>query len=220
LVLAYLDLTGRIAVRRREFIGALGSVAAWPVVGRAQQPKVSRVGYLALSSATDAANLALFDAFRLKLQDLGYAEEKNLRLDVRRADGDPARLPILASELVSLSPDVIVGGGSAATAALQRATPSIPIVMSSVGDGSGFIKSLAKPGGNITGMANLSQDVTAKSLELLHAVAPNAKRIAMLMLGPPNEAMLKEAFVGAGALGETIIPIKARTPADDARQHA
>ena len=203
-------------MRRRTFIAGLGGAAAWPIVARAQQSKVSRVGYLSLGSSTDAGNLALFEAFRLKLQDLGYAEGKNLWIDLRRGEGDPAKLPILASELVSLSPDVIVGGGSAPTAAIQRATASIPIVMSSVGDpiGNGFIKSLAKPGGNITGVANLSRDLTAKSLELLHAVVPNAQRIAVLMLTPAHEAMLKEAYAGAGALGLTIIPIRALTPAD------
>jgi putative tryptophan/tyrosine transport system substrate-binding protein len=203
-------------MRRRAFIAVLGSAAAWPLVARGQQPKIARVGYLSLGSSSDAGNLVLFDAFRLKLQDLGYAEGKNLWIDLRRAEGDPAKLPILASELVSLSPDVIVGGGSAPTAALQRATVSIPIVMSSVGDpiGNGFIKSFARPGGNITGVANLSRDLTGKSLELLHAVVPNAKRIAVLMLTPAHEAMLKEAYPGAGALGLTIIPIWAVTPAD------
>jgi putative ABC transport system substrate-binding protein len=204
-------------MKRRTFIAALGSAVAWPVVVRGQQPKVSRVGYLSLGSSTDAGNVALFEAFRLKLQDLGYIEEKNLRLDVRRAEGDPARLPILASELVSLSPDVILGGASAATAALQRATSSIPIVMSSVADpiGSGFIQSLAKPGGNITGIANLITDVTAKSLELLHTAVPNAKRVAVLRsTTPTHQVMVKEAYAAAEALGLTIIPIMASTPAD------
>lgn len=201
-------------MKRRAFIAGLGSAAAWPRLAAAQQPKVSRVGYLSMGSSADAGNLALFEAFRLKLQELGYAEGKNLQIDLRRAEGDPAKLPILASELVSLSPDVIVGGGSAPTAAIQRATASIPIVMSSVGDpiGNGFIKTFAKPGGNITGVANLSRDLTAKSLELLHAVVPNAKRIAVLMLTPAHEAMLREAYAGAGALGLTIIPIRALTP--------
>jgi putative ABC transport system substrate-binding protein len=204
-------------MKRRAFIAALGGAAAWPVVARGQQPKVSRVGYLSLASATDAGNVALFEAFRLKLQDLGYTEEKNLRLDIRRAEGDFARLPALAADLVSLTPDVIVGGASAGTRALQRATSLIPIVMIAVADpiGSGFIKSLAKPGGNITGTANLGLDFTAKSLELLHEAVPNASRIAALMsASPPNEAMLKEAFAGAGALGLTIIPITVRRYAD------
>ena len=204
-------------MRRREFIAGLGGAAAtWPVFARAQQDKVWRVGYLALGSATPD-NVALLKAFRLKLQDLGYTEENNLRLDIRRAEGDFARLQPLAQELVSLKPDVIVGGASAATRALQRATSSIPIVMIAVADpiGSGFIKSLAKPGGNITGTANLGLDFTAKSLELLRETVPNATRIAALMsASPPHEAMLKEAFIGAGALGLTIIPIVIRRYAD------
>ena len=110
----------------------------------------------------------MFNTFRLKLQDFGYSEGKNLRLEVRRAEGDLARLPALAKELVSLEPDVILTGGAPATRAVQRATSSIPIVMVAVGDpiGEGFIKSFAKPGGNITGNSDLSVDLAAKSLEL------------------------------------------------------
>jgi putative ABC transport system substrate-binding protein len=113
---------------------------------------------------------------------------------------------------------VIAGGGTATIAALQRATSSIPIVMTVVADpiGSGFVKSLAKPGGNITGLANLAVDLAAKSLELLHVAAPNAKRIAVLMgPGANHEPMVEEAHAAAGALGVTIIPVMARsTPAD------
>jgi putative tryptophan/tyrosine transport system substrate-binding protein len=204
-------------MRRREFIAALGGAAAWPLVARAQQTKVWRVGYLSGAPATDETDVALIDAFRLKLQDLGYVEGKNLRLDVRHAEGDIGRLPVLAAELVALAPDVIAGGGTATIAALQRATSSIPIVMTAVADpiGSGFVKSLAKPGGNITGLANLAVDLAAKSLELLHVVAPNAKRIAVLMApGANHEPMVKEAHAAAGAIGVTIIPVMARAPAD------
>jgi ABC-type uncharacterized transport system substrate-binding protein len=153
----------------------------------------------------------------LKLQDLGYVEGKNLRLDLKRAEGDYARLPTLAVELVSLAPDVIVATSSPATAALQRATSSIPIVMAAINDpiGLGFVKSLAKPGGNITGLSNLSADFTAKSFELLHVAIPNAKRIAVLMSpNPLHEAVVKEAYTVAGAMGLTIVPVMARTPAD------
>jgi ABC-type uncharacterized transport system, periplasmic component len=177
-------------MRRRAFIAALGGAAAWPLLARAQQQqpvKVWRVGYLTPASAADQVSVALFDAFRLKLQDLGYVEGKNLRLDVRRAEGDYARLPTLAAELLSLAPDVIVATSSPATAAVQRATSSIPIVMAAINDpiGLGFVKSLAKPGGNITGLSNLSADFTAKSFELLHVAIPNAKRIAVLMSPNP-----------------------------------
>jgi putative ABC transport system substrate-binding protein len=204
-------------MKRRAFIAALGGAAAWPVVARAQQEKVWRVGYLSPSSANDKVSVALFDTFRIKLQELGYVEGKNLRLDVRRAEGDYTRLPALAVELVSLAPDVIAGASSPAIAALQRATSSIPIVMASSNDpiGLGFVKSLAKPGGNITGLSNLSADFTAKSFELLHVAVPNAKRIAVLTSpNPLHEAVVKEAYSVAGTMGLTIIPVMARTPAD------
>jgi putative ABC transport system substrate-binding protein len=207
-----------LRVTRREFVAALGGAAAWPVVARGQQPaKVWRVGYLSAASPNEA-EVALFDAFKVKLQELGYVEGKNLRLDVRRADGDIGRLPTLATELVATAPNAIVCGGTATTAALQRATSSIPIVMAAAADplGSGFIKSLAKPGGNITGMANLAVDLAAKSLELLHVVVPNAKRICALMsVGANHEAMVKEAHSAAGGLGVTIIPIMARSKPED-----
>jgi putative ABC transport system substrate-binding protein len=181
-----------------------------------QADKVWRVGYLTPSSATNAS-VAVLDAFRLKLNDLGYVEGRNLGLYVRRANDDYALLPGLASELVSLAPNVIVGSTSTATLALQRVTSSIPIVMAASSDpvGSGFVKSLAKPGGNITGMSQQSGDSTAKTLELLHAALPNAKRIAVLISrNPANEGMVKEAYAAAGTLGLTIIPVMTRTPDD------
>jgi len=201
---------------RRTLIAGLGSAAAWPVAARAQQPvKVWRVGYLSPTSAT-TLSVAYFDAFRLKLNDLGYVEGRNLGLYVRRANDDFARLPALAGELVSLAPDVVVTAGNVAILALQRATSSIPIVMAASSDpiGSGFVKSLAKPGGNITGLTNQSLDSTAKTLELLHVAVPNAKRIAFLMSAIPHEDIVREAYVAAGALGLTIIPVTARTPDD------
>jgi putative tryptophan/tyrosine transport system substrate-binding protein len=205
-----------MVMRRRDFIAALAGAAAWPLVARAQQTKVWRVGYLSGGSATKLA-VAMTDAFRIKLQDLGYVEGTNLRFDVRRADDDYTRLPALAAELVSLAPDVIVGVATPATAALQHATSSIPIVMTSASDpvGLGLVKSLATPGANITGLSNLSGDLTAKSLELLHVAIPKAKRIAVLMsLNSSHEMQANEAHTGAGVLGLTIIPVMARTPAD------
>src|SRR6516225_4762211 len=131
-------------MKQHTFIAALGSAAAWPMVARGQQQliKVWRVGYLSPSPATDFS-VSMFNTFRLKLQDLGYFEGKNLRLEVRRAEGDLARLPALATELVSLGPDVILAGGTPATRAVQHATSSIPIVMVAVADpiGEGFIRS-------------------------------------------------------------------------------
>jgi len=203
---------------RRRFIAALGGAAAWPIVTHAQQQtdRAWHVGYLSPGSATNVS-VALFDAFRLKLNELGYVEGRNLGLYLRRANDDYARLPGLASDLVSLAPNVIVGDATISTLALQRATSSIPIVMATSSDpiGMGFVKSLAKPGSNITGLSTQGLDSTAKTLELLHLALPNAKRIAVLMTGNPGqEGMVKEAYGAAGALGMTIIPVVART-ADD-----
>jgi putative tryptophan/tyrosine transport system substrate-binding protein len=207
-------------MKRREFIAALVSAAAWPRVTHAQQQtdKVRRVGFLTASSAANV-NLGLLDAFRLKLNDLGYVEGRNLGLYLRRANDDFAQLPGLVSELVSLAPNVIVSASNVGTSALQRATSSIAIVMATSTDpiGMGFVKSLAKPGGNITGLTNQSLDSTAKTVELLHVAFPNAKRIAVLTSAdnPGQESIVKEAYVAARALGITIIPVTARTTPDD-----
>src|SRR5262249_20648893 len=150
----------------------------------------------------------------LKLNELGYVDGRNLGLYVRRANDDFARLPGLASELVSLAPDVIVGTSTVVALALQRATSSIPIVMATSTDpiGLGLVNSLAKPGGNITGLSTQALDATAKTLELLHVALPNAKRIAVLMsANPGQEGMVKEAYLAAGTLGLSIIPVTART---------
>jgi putative tryptophan/tyrosine transport system substrate-binding protein len=196
----------------------IGGVAAWPTVTHTQQQtdKVWRVGYLSAASVTNVS-VANLDAFRLRLNDLGYVEGRNVGLYIRRANDDFARLPSLASELVSLGPNVIVSAANIATLALQQATSSIPIVMATSFDpiGTGFVKSLAKPGGNITGLSTQALDSTAKTLELLHVAVPNAKRIAVLMSGNlSQEGMVKDAYAAAGTLGLTIIPVTALTPDD------
>jgi putative ABC transport system substrate-binding protein len=202
-------------MKRRTFITALGGAAAWPLVARGEDQKRWRVGYL--SPAGGESGVALFNVFTQKMQDLGYVQGKNLRIDRRSAEGDYSRLPALAVEIVSLAPDVIVGANSAATAALQRATSSIPIVMGTTGDpiGDGFIKSFAKPGGNITGMSSQSVELTAKALELLHVAVPSAKRVAVLTSpAPQHKLMLRDAYAAAEPLGVQIIPVMARTPDD------
>jgi putative tryptophan/tyrosine transport system substrate-binding protein len=206
-------------MKRRAFIAGVGAAAIWPLVARAQNAppgKIWRVGYLTVAPATDFS-VSLFNAFRLKLQDLGYSEGKNLRLDVRRGEGDLTRLPALAAELVSLAPDVIVVGGTPATRAVQQATSSIPIVMIAIADpvGEGFIKSFARPGSNITGNSDLSIDLSAKSLELLHVAFPSAKRICVLTASYSSlKAKLEETKVAAEPLGLTIVPVMVPTPAD------
>jgi putative ABC transport system substrate-binding protein len=206
-------------MRRREFIAGLGGAAAWPLVARAQQAKIWRVGYLspAFPPIKSPGDADAFQAFRQKMQDLGYVEGKNLHIESRYAEGLFDRLPAFAKELVSLPSDVIVARSTPAIAAAQRATSTIPIVMSPSTDpiGSGFVKSFAHPGGNITGVANLYGDMTAKTVEVLHTVLPGAKKIAVLMSPNPTHPPLYEvARVGAQSLGLTTVPILAPTPAD------
>jgi putative tryptophan/tyrosine transport system substrate-binding protein len=206
-------------MKRRAFITVLGSAAAWPLVARAQQPpdRMWRIGWLHASPSADRYSIALADAFKSKLRDLGYVEGKNITFDHRYGEGNYDRLPALASELVALAPDVIVSGSTVTTAALQRSTSSIPIVMTVSTDpiGNGFIKSLAKPGGNVTGLSNQGPDYTAKSLEILHSITPNARRIAVLRSPSiAHETLIKESYEAADALGVKIIPVLARTQDD------
>jgi len=206
-------------MKRREFITLLGgaAVVGWPLAARAQQSKVWRVGCLFAGSGSDIPGDANFEAFRLKMRELGYVEGQNLVLDVRRAEGDFSRLSALAAELVALRPDAILAIATPAVSAAQRATSSIPIVMGPTADpvGSGFIGSLAKPGGNITGLSIMSADLSAKSLEFLIDIAPNAKKIAVLRSpNPVHIVLLDELSAAARGLGLTIVPIMAATPSD------
>ena len=167
-----------------------------------QEPtKVARVGFLAQVSAS--AISARIDAFRLR--DLGYIEGQNLKIEWRDAGGDAHRLEALAAELVSMKVDVIVTAGPADTRAAKKATSTIPIVMAQDSDpiGNGFIASLARPGGNITGLATQSPEVTGKQLELLKEIVPKLSRVAVMSSSniPGNAQAVKEANVAASALG-------------------
>jgi putative ABC transport system substrate-binding protein len=206
-------------VRRRAFIARLGSAAAaWPIAASAQQPaRIWRVGYLSAAPATAPTSLALFAVFRLRLQELGFVEGRNLIIDVRRADGDLARLPGLAAELVSLRPDIVVAISDNATAAAQKATSSIPIVTVATSDpvGRGFVNSLPRPGGNITGTSYLSPELNLKMLELLRSVVPGAQRIAVLTgTFPAHASMVQEVQGAARTWGLRILPITAIAGAD------
>jgi putative ABC transport system substrate-binding protein len=204
-------------VRRREFIAGLGSVAAWPMVARAQQNKLWRIGYLHAGYLDTSLDVALFEAFRQQLHDLGYIEGKNLIIDQRAAEAHAERLPILANELVVLRPDVLVAVATPAAAALQRATSTIPIVLTSVSDpvGAGFVKSLAHPGGNITGLSFMGEDFTGKSVEVLHTVLPDAKKIAVLTLSNPSHQRLYPlAITAAQIIGLSTVRVVAPTSAD------
>ena len=207
-------------MRRREFMTLLGGATAiWPLPALAQQSsgKVWRVAWLSPVFADTLVDREIIDAFRSEMRSLGYVEGKNLVVDSRFGEGHIERLPSLMGELIALRPDVIVAFATPAIAAAQRATSTIPIVMAPATDpiGSGFIKSLAHPGGNITGVANMYGDAIGKSVELLHTILPAAKRIAVLMSTNPTHPQ-QYALVEAAskALDLAVIAIMAATPAD------
>jgi putative ABC transport system substrate-binding protein len=172
-------------------------------IANAQQPKkVPRIGYLEAASAS--ANLARTEAFRQGLRELGYVEGKNIVIEWRYAEGKVDRLPALAAELVHLNVDVIVTAGPAATRPAKEATSMVPIVMAFDNDpvGSGFAASLARPGGNITGLSALAPELTGKRLELLKEIVPKLSRLAILGTStePGYAQTLRETELAAEAL--------------------
>jgi putative ABC transport system substrate-binding protein len=182
---------------------ALGALLlGFSVPAEAQQPtKIPRIGFLAaVSSSTISART---EAFRQGLRELGYVEGKSFVIEWRYAEGKPDRLPALAAELVRLKVDVIVTAGPAATRPAKEATVTIPIVMSFDDDpvGSGFAASLARPGGNITGLSTLAPEISGKQLELLKEIVPRVSRVAVLGTStrPGNAQALREVELAAPA---------------------
>jgi putative ABC transport system substrate-binding protein len=170
-------------MRRREFIAGLGSAAAWPVVAGAQQAeRVRRVGVLMSSSENDPRSKAQLSEFTKGLADLGWIDGRNLRMDVRWGAGNFAQMRMLAKELVELQPDVIHSNSTPGTAALQRETRALPIVFATPADpvSDGFVASLARPGGNITGFTSQEEAMAGKWAELLTEIAPGVKRVAFM----------------------------------------
>ena len=170
--------------RRREFITLLGgTAAAWPLAARAQQrEKMRRIGVLMPYAANDPQTQARNAAFLQGLQQLGWTVGTNVQIDYRWSAGNADDTRNYAAELVTLAPDVILASGSAAVEPLQRATRTLPIVFVLVPDpvGAGFVDSLARPGGNVTGFTPWEYGIGAKWLELLRQVAPNVTRVAVL----------------------------------------
>ena len=169
-------------MRRREFLGAFGAAAAtWPLAARAQRlDKVRRVGVLFGLAESDPETDARIAAFRKALQDLGWSDSRNIRIDYR-ATSDVSRMRAYASELVQLEPDVILAHPTPATAAIKRETSRVPVVFANVSDpiGSGFVASFARPGGNMTGFTNFEASLGGKWIDLLREVAPNITRVAL-----------------------------------------
>jgi putative ABC transport system substrate-binding protein len=183
----------------------------------AQQPaKVPRIGWL--TGGPVFANPATTEAFRQGLRELGYVEGKNIVIEWRGADGKRDRVPKLAAELVSLKVDVIVTSGATDTRAAKAATVTIPIVMTNDGDpvGNGFIASLARPGGNITGLSTLSPEISGKRLELLKEIVPKLSRVAVFgtSTSASNAQELGEVELAAGALGVRLQYLDVLRPKD------
>ena len=171
-------------MRRREFIAALGSAsAAWPLAALAQQSeRTRRIGVLSSLAETDVEAQAWDAAFRKRLVELGWVDGRSVRIDYRWGAGSVDRMRLFARELVQLNPDALVTISTPATAALQAETRTIPIVFAWVSDpvGSGFVASLAHPGGNITGFLNIEASVIGKWLSLMREIAPRVSRIGFL----------------------------------------
>ena len=189
--------------RRHLIIVVFASLLGVPLASLGQQPaKVARIGFL--EASTPSAIAARVEAFRQGLRDLGYVEGKNVVIEYRYAEGNFDRLPALAAELVRLNVNVIVTGGPTAIPAAKAATTAIPIVMAFDTDpvGSGFAASLAKPGGNITGLSTLAPELSAKQIELLKEIVPKLARVAVLGTAsrPGSAHALREVENAAKAL--------------------
>jgi ABC-type uncharacterized transport system substrate-binding protein len=204
---------------RRAFLGTLaGGLLVTPLSTAAAQPreKVPRVGYLSPGSPSDQARQRRFEAFRQGLREQGYVDGQNVAIESRWAEGKYDRYPTLAADLVRLKVDVIVTVGGAATRAVQQATRTIPIVMSVVIDpvGSGFVPSLAHPGGNVTGLSMMAADLVGKQLAVLQEVTPKVVRVALLWnpANPGSLPQLRAAEAVARALRVRLQTLEARVP--------
>ena len=178
-------------MRRREFIGLIGGAAtSWPLTARAQQAKLPTIGFLGPTSASAWGSWTT--AFAKRLRELGWIEGRTVAIEYRWADGRNERFAEIAAEFVRLKVDVIVTSGGAGLAAKQ-ATSVIPIVFAVANDpvGAGLVASLARPGGNITGLANLTSDLAGKRLELLREVVPILRRLAIMANGGYSPAVLE-----------------------------
>src|SRR3984893_5174882 len=170
-------------MNRRELITGLGGAAAWSLAARAQQPeRVKRIGVLRNVAAADPEGQAQVAAFLQALQQLGWSEGRNVRIDTRWGENDVERDRRYATELLAFAPDVILASGTLSVAALRRVTRTLPIVFAGVSDpvGAGFVDTLAQPSGNVTGFMIFEYSLSGKWLELLKEIAPRLMRAAVL----------------------------------------
>ena len=200
-------------MRRREFIAALGGAVAWPVVARAQQPKVPTIGVLVVGSP---GSEQFWRLFREGMRELGYVEGQSIRFEFRSDEGQASRLPELAAELVRLKVDIIVTWFTQAAHAAKQATLKIPVVIAQAGNPveAGLVKSLARPGGNVTGMSGVSAELAGKSVELIRELLPSARRVAALANAPDpfSRPFLEQIRLGGQATGVTIDAVMIHGP--------
>jgi ABC-type uncharacterized transport system substrate-binding protein len=210
-------------MQRREFITLLGGAVALPLAARAQDSeRMRRIGVLMPGTADDAEYQARMAAFLQGLQQLGWSDGRNVRIDIRYAAGDANLIRKYAAELIALAPDVILASSSVAVVALQQATRSAPIVFVAVVDpvGSGFVASLARPGGNTTGFTNFEYGLSGKWLELLKEIAPGMTRAAVLRdaASPAEIGMLAALQSAAPSFGVDLSPIGMRDAGEIERE--
>ena len=208
-------------MHRRAFLSTMaGSLLAVPLAAVTAQPreKVPRVGYLTAGSHSDQGRQRRFEAFRQGLRKLGYVEGQNIAIESRLAEGKWDQLPGLAAELVRVKVDVIVTYTTPAARAAKQATGTIPIVVATVIDpvGAGLVASLARPGGNITGLSQMVPDLVGKQLEALKEVAPKISRVALLSnpANPAHALAIRDVKVAARSLGLQLQLLEARSPAE------
>ncbi len=219
-VVALIVFNLKSKIQNRKWAELFAIVVALTVCGaraEAQQPKkVPRIGYLGANFPT--TNPARIEALRQGLRELGYVEGKNIVIEYRFAEGKRDRLPALAAELVRLKVDVILSAGAADTRAAKEATNTIPIVMAQDTDpiGNGFVASLARPGGNITGLSTLGPEISGKRLELLKEIVPRLSRVAVLgtSTNPGTTQSLRETELAAGAFGVKLQYLDVLDPKD------
>jgi putative tryptophan/tyrosine transport system substrate-binding protein len=196
-----------IHIRRREFIATLGAAAAWPLATRAQQPeRVRRIGVLMAFAESDPEGQASVAAFREGLQGLGWMDGRNIRIDTRWAALDVELMQRFAKELVALHPDLILSHSTPTTAAMLQQTRTLPIIFAAAIDpvGSGFVASLPRPGGNVTGFMSMEGSMAGKWLELLKEVAPRVNRVAILfnpVMAPYADYFLTSFKAAASSFG-------------------
>jgi putative ABC transport system substrate-binding protein len=207
-------------MNRREFITLLGgAAAAWPLAAHAQQgERMRRIGVLINRAADDPEGQARLTALKQGLEQLGWTDSGNVRIDTRWGEDDAERARKYAAELVTLSPDVIVASGSLGVTSLQRVTTTLPIVFAAVGDpvGGGFVETLARPGGNTTGFMLFEYSLSGKWLEFLKQIAPRLTRAAVLRRAnvPSGSAEFAAIQTVAQSLGVEVSPVSIRDSGD------